>query len=51
MEQNREDPYVWYMVIYVNDCLIFSREKHMTDELIKQFEANFTLRDEGDVST
>ena len=56
MEPSRVDPCIWYkegivLVIYVDDCLIFSKEKPMADNLIKQLEIDFTLTDEGDVST
>ena len=40
MEPSRVDPYIWYkegiiLVIYVDDCLIFSKYKRMADELIE----------------
>ena len=56
MEPSRVDPCIWYkedliLVIYVDDCLIYSKEKEATDELISQLRENFTLTDEGDVDT
>ena len=56
MEPSRVDPCIWYkdgmiLVIYVDDCFIYSKEKKDTDELIDQLRENFTLTDEGDVDT
>ena len=56
MEPSRVDPCIWYrenitLIIYVDDCLMFSRKKYLTDEFIKQLEADFTLVNEGDVNT
>ena len=49
MEPSRVDPCIWYreniiLIIYVDDCLMFSRKKYLTDEFIKQLEADFTLK-------
>ena len=51
-EPSRVYPCVWYkegiiLVIYVDDCLIFSKNKESNDELINQPRENFTLTDEG----
>ena len=56
MEPSTVDPCIWYreniiLIIYVDDCLMFSRKKYLTDEFIKQLEADFTLKKEGDVNT
>ena len=37
--------------MYVDNCLIFSKNKESTDELINRLRENFTLTDEGDVNT
>ena len=56
MEPSRFAPCIWYkegiiLVIYVDDCLIYSKEKKDADELIDQLKENFTLTDEGNVDT
>ena len=37
------------IITWVNDCLIFAREKDLADELITDLQKNFTLTEEGDV--
>ena len=56
MEPSKVDLCIWYkegfvLVIYVDDCIIYSKDKEGTDELIDQLRENFTLTDEGDVDT
>ena len=56
MESSRIDPCIWYkegviLIIYVDDCLIFSKNKELADELIQQLRVNFTLTDEGSVES
>ena len=56
MEPSRVDPCIWYkeniiLIIYVDDYLMFSRQKYLANELIKQIEADFTLTDEGYVNS
>ena len=38
------------IITWVNDCLIFAKEKNLADKLIKDLQKNFTLTEEGDVS-
>ena len=54
--QSKIDPCVWFrkemvLVTYVDDCLIFCKEKEQADELIKSLQKDYSLTDEGDVST
>ena len=51
MGLSRVDPCVCYkediiLIMYVDDCLIFSKSKKLTDELIDQLKEKFTLTDE-----
>ena len=38
------------LVIYVDDCLIFTPKKEHTDALIKELESRFTIEDEHSAS-
>ncbi len=38
------------LVVYVDDCLIFSKESSTIDQLIQSLSKTFLLQDEGDVS-
>jgi hypothetical protein len=38
------------LVVYIDDCLIFSKESSTIDQLIKSLSKTFLLQDEGDVS-
>ena len=38
------------LLIYVDDCLIFTPEKHRADAFIKELEKRFTIEDEGDIT-
>jgi hypothetical protein len=38
------------IVVYVDDCLIFSKSDDTINNLIKQLSSSFILQDEGDVS-
>ena len=56
MQPSRIDPCIWYkddivLVIYVDNCLLFSRNKVMADELIEKLSATFIFIDEGDKNT
>ena len=56
IEPSIVDPCVLYkegiiLVMYVDNCLIFSKNKESTDELINRLRENFTLTDERDVNT
>jgi hypothetical protein len=54
-KQSLIDPCVFYkegitMISWVDDCLIFTKDKALADELILQLHENFTLSEEEDVS-
>ena len=54
-KQSLVDPCLFYrgqviLVIYVDDCLIFTPKKSEADTLVKELEDKFTIEDEGDVS-
>ena len=54
-KQSLVDPCVFYkegvtLISWVDDCLIFAREKHLADKLIKDLQRQFTLSEEDDVS-
>jgi hypothetical protein len=38
------------MITWVDDCLIFTKEKTLLDELIVALQTKFTLSEEDDVS-
>ena len=38
------------MVVYVDDCLIFTPKKKLADELIVELASKFTIEDKGDIS-
>jgi hypothetical protein len=53
--QSTVDPCIFYkdgvtLITWVDDCLIFSREKKFADELITSLRTQFTLSEEGEVS-
>ena len=55
-KQSLVDPCLFYrdkvlLVIYVDDCIIFSPEKKHADQLIEELKAKFTLEDEGDINS
>ena len=54
-KQGLVDPCLFFrngivLVIYVDDCLIFTPEKHRADAFIKELEKRFTIEDEGDIT-
>ena len=56
IELRNIDPCIYYkeeiiLVIYVDNCLIFSKKKDAIDALIEQLRMTFVLTDEGSVST
>lgn len=53
--QSTVDPCIFYkegvtLITWVDDCLIFAREKEFADTLILSLKQQFTLSEEGDVS-
>jgi hypothetical protein len=53
---SKVDPCIYHrngltLLCFVDDCLIFCREKAQADELLLELEKNFILTDEGEVST
>ena len=53
--QSKIDPCVFYregmiLISWVDDCLIFAKNKQYADELIKDLKRTFTLMEEEDVS-
>ena len=54
-EQSKIDPCIFFkqgviLIIWVDDCLIFGRNKDLVDEVIKKLHDKFSLTEEGDVS-
>jgi len=54
-KQSSIDPCVFYkegiiLISWVDDCLIFAKDKQRADELIKDLQRSFTLTEEDDVS-
>ena len=54
-QQSLVDPCLFHrdqavLVIYVDDCLIFTPKKQCADDLLEQLHSKFTLEDEGDIS-
>ena len=54
-EQGLADPCLFFrdeivLVVYVDDCLIFTPKKERADALVKELEKRFTIEDEGDIT-
>lgn len=54
-QQSKIDPCIFYkdgvtVITWVDDCLIFTREKYLADDLIVNLKKKFTLSEEDDVS-
>ena len=54
-EQSKIDPCIFFkqgviLIIWVDDCLIFGKNKEMVDEIIMKLHNKFSLTEEGDVS-
>lgn len=54
-KQSKIDPCIFYkdgvtVITWVDDCLIFTRQKFLADELIVNLKKKFTLSEEDDVS-
>ena len=52
-EQGLVDPCLFFrnevvLIVYVDDCLIFSLKKERADEVVKELAEKFTIEDEGD---
>ena len=53
--QSLVDPCLFYrgkvaLVIYVDDCIIFTPEKVQADNLVEELDKKFSIEDEGDVT-
>jgi hypothetical protein len=53
--QSTVDPCIFYkdgvtLITWVDDCLIFTKEKELADSLIKELQKQFSLSEEGEVS-
>ena len=53
--QSLVDPCLFYrgkvvLVIYVDDCIIFTPEKSQADNLVEELDKKFSIEDEGDVT-
>ena len=53
--QSTADPCIFYkdgitVITWVDDCLVFAKDKALADKLIKDLQEKFTLTEEGDVS-
>ena len=54
-KQGLVDPCLFFrngivLVIYIDDCLIFTPEKQRADTFIKELEKRFTIEDKGDIT-
>ena len=54
-KQSQVDPCIFYrngvlLISWVDDCLIFAKNKDLADELIDELKSHFTLTEEEDVS-
>ena len=54
-KQGLVDPCLFFrngivLVIYIDDCLIFTPEKQRADNFIKELEKRFTIEEEGDIT-
>ena len=54
-EQGLVDPCLFFrdgivLVVYVDDCLMFTPKKERADALVKELEKRFTIEDEGDIT-
>ena len=53
--QSLVDPCLFYqgkvvLVIYVDDCIIFTPEKTQADNLVEELDKKFSIEDEGDAT-